>query len=374
LVRKWSYNLLLLAVVLILTVALGEALLRLVLRPGDYLAPSMVADDTLGYLIRPGSAGHDAWGFRNAAVPDSVDIVTLGDSQTYGWMAAREQSWPTGVGKLAGKAVYNISLGGFGPVHYAWLLENRALRLHPRYVIAGFYFGNDLFDAFNLVYRYPYWASLRRPGLPSDTIALDAAYVLAKPRAWLSEHSVLYRLLVRFISDNLAQVKMRYFYKRDTDVTILDDPAHGVKTGLTPATWLKALDLQDPRIMEGLRLTEAAFARMDSTCRAHGLRFTVLLIPTKECVYSPCMQPGTVANHWEILQHMLQAEGEVHDSLVAFLKERNIEYTEALPALRHEIGHAGLYAADQDGHPRSYGYQVLARCVFQKLFAPATAK
>ena len=42
-------------------------------------------DDVLGAVPSPSAmAGFDRWGFRNRKVPETVDIVAVGDSHTYG--------------------------------------------------------------------------------------------------------------------------------------------------------------------------------------------------------------------------------------------------------------------------------------------------
>jgi lysophospholipase L1-like esterase len=365
---RWQI-LLLSAIAMLASILTGEGILRLVLHPGDYLSPSLQSDEILGLVIRPNSGGHDAWGYRNSTIPDSVAIVTIGDSQTYGWSVAKENSWPALLGKRAGKQVYNLSLGGYGPVHYDWLLEHRTVSLHPQTVIAGFYFGNDLYDAYTLVYSLEYWESLRRPGIPSEEIAIEPRHLLGIQREWLSTHSVLYRLLVRFIADNFAALKMRYFYSKDADVIILEDTTRNVKTGLTPFTWFKALDLGDLRITEGLRLSETAFARMDSLCKTHEIRFVVLLIPTKESVYSPCISEGSISHHADTLTQMLDAEQQVRDSLTAFFKAHEITYLDLLPSLQAQIGRPDLYPADQDGHPRKAGCRVIAETIDREFFS-----
>ncbi|HEY2847576.1 MAG TPA: hypothetical protein VGI80_07140, partial [Pyrinomonadaceae bacterium] len=47
------------------------------------VAPT-VDDPELGFRMTPGSPGHDANGFRNDTVPERVDVVAIGDSQTWG--------------------------------------------------------------------------------------------------------------------------------------------------------------------------------------------------------------------------------------------------------------------------------------------------
>jgi hypothetical protein len=125
------------------SLAAGEGLARLLVNPVNYLEPYLFKDEVLGHKIEPNSSGHDSWGFRNKTVPKSAKIITIGDSQTYGVSAAAKHSWPATLQELRDESVYNLSLGGYGPAQYYYLLNSKALVLEPRLVIVGFYFGND---------------------------------------------------------------------------------------------------------------------------------------------------------------------------------------------------------------------------------------
>src|SRR4029077_4316852 len=48
-----------------------------------------VADPKLQLRLPPYAGGHDAKGFRNDRVPEKVDVVAIGDSQTWGVNASR---------------------------------------------------------------------------------------------------------------------------------------------------------------------------------------------------------------------------------------------------------------------------------------------
>src|SRR5713226_1276247 len=85
-----------------LSVLVGEfLLLRVFLNPADFL---YLDDPILGHRLAPYVTGHDALGFPNARVPERVDVVAVGDSQTYGWGATRENSWPQQLGRLLGQS------------------------------------------------------------------------------------------------------------------------------------------------------------------------------------------------------------------------------------------------------------------------------
>jgi hypothetical protein len=107
-----------LSAVTVICLALLEGASRLVIDPVDVLVPVLTPDSVLRWRVEPGSAGHDEWGYRNHTVPDDADIVVIGDSQSYGVGASAVDSWPSWLGRLSGRSVYNLSLGGYGPVDY----------------------------------------------------------------------------------------------------------------------------------------------------------------------------------------------------------------------------------------------------------------
>ena len=82
-----------------------------------------VRDPVLGRRLAPGAAGHDRWGFRNREVPPRGDVVTIGDSQTYGVGVPRLHSWPAQLAEITGRHVYNAALPGYSPIQYYELLR-----------------------------------------------------------------------------------------------------------------------------------------------------------------------------------------------------------------------------------------------------------
>ncbi|ETW93845.1 MAG: hypothetical protein ETSY1_37490, partial [Candidatus Entotheonella factor] len=167
--RSWIKNLLLLILSFCFSLFLAESLLRVTVAPVNYLRPKVVPDDILNHKIPPYSGGHDAWGFRNPSVPTTADIVTIGDSMTYGTLATATHSWPSRLQTYTGMAVYNLGLGAYGPAQYLYLLEHKALSLKPSLVIVGLYFGNDFYNAYEITYKYDYWRFLRNPDATDPT-------------------------------------------------------------------------------------------------------------------------------------------------------------------------------------------------------------
>ena len=143
---------------LILVGSCGVALLlcevgaRLVLDSADYLSVTTVKDDILGITVAPGSAGFDKWGFRNKTVPSAADVVTVGDSHTFGNTARMEDAWPSVLARNTHLNVYNLGLGGYGPNQYYHVLTTRGLKLRPSWVLCGLYMGDDFENAFSITY------------------------------------------------------------------------------------------------------------------------------------------------------------------------------------------------------------------------------
>jgi hypothetical protein len=130
-----------------------------------------IPDDNLISRGNPRFPGHDKNGFRNAVISNKIEIVTIGDSQTYGTSVEFEDAWPRVLGRLTSCEVYNMSLGGYGPLQYA-ILADEAIRFEPRFILVGIYFGNDFYDNWQMYRRhpnkYPIPESLLQPAIEAE--------------------------------------------------------------------------------------------------------------------------------------------------------------------------------------------------------------
>ena len=115
----------------------------------------------------------DGYGFRNSwPWPKTADIVTLGDSVVFGQGVEDEQAWPAILAHSFPKSrVINLGLIGAGPQQYLRVYETFGLKLHPKFVLVGFFMGNDFWDAetFDLWLKsgtggnYMVWRDFGRP-------------------------------------------------------------------------------------------------------------------------------------------------------------------------------------------------------------------
>jgi hypothetical protein len=341
---------------LLFCLGIAESVLRLRFDEVNYLQPELASHPVLPVVVAPGSAGHDAWGFRNRVVPERVDVLAIGDSQTYGLSATMEGSWPAWLSRLTARSVYSLALGGYGPAEYAYLLRTYAPRLEPRVAVIGLYLGNDLLDA-------------RRPASPYPVEAKPDERALGPLRTWLSRHSLLYQIAKHEIPKLAEAVRHREASLGGDALVLLESGA--VETAFHPEIRLQALDLSRPRVREGMRRTFGLLEELQDECGRLRLECLLVLIPTKESVYWEVASDVLPVAQRRRMLAVMRAESGVREELVGFLARHGMRFADALPALRAAAGRTPLYPANQDGHPLSQGYRVIADVVRSALEDPS---
>jgi len=353
-------NSLLVAASLLVSVFAAELMARVVVDPLDYLLPNLVEDDFLFYRVEGNSGSHDAWGYRNTQVPKSAEIVCIGDSMTYGISAQARDSWPRVLGRISGETVYNMSVGGYGPIQYLYLMQHEAIKLHPNTIIVGFYLGNDLIDVYNEVRFNKNW-SVYGQLAGSDSKPLLAYQprsdkFLGGVRDWLARHSVLYGLLSTTpVFDFFRERELRNGPARDRDqVMAYRDDKHNVV--FIEGT---SLDLGDPRIKSAMEITKKVLLDMRSVADKNSFRLIVALIPTKQRVYTKLLERAGDLDKYPRLADVVHQEDAVRNTLTGFLHQNHIEAIDLLPALEADAAERDPYP-HTDMHPNKEGYRVIA--------------
>jgi len=376
-IRKALINFIVLALSTALGLVVCEFGARLFLNPSDFLHLEVVPDDVLGMVPSPSAmAGFDKWGFRNRGVPETVDIVAVGDSHTYGNTAKMVESWPFVLGQLTGRSVYNMSLGGYGPNQYFYLSNTKAFTLKPRMIIWGLYMGDDFEGAYSMTYGLDHWAYLR--ALPAQKV--DPNVWEEEPfsgpswhkqiRLWLSRHSVLYQLV--FHTSLGGRIKGDVQIRNAAELypglaTSLIIPEKNISEAFRPVGILKGLDLENPSIREGMRITFELMKEMNETCRQNHVQFMVVVIPTKEMVFSEYLDHNSKIPLDDVIDDLLVNERVALQQTFTFLTDSNIPYVDPLPALKKSVSQ-GLYASSAgDMHPNKNGYRVIAEAVSEAL-------
>lgn len=383
------------AMMIFISLALTEISLQVV----DFLLPNrimsnidpIIRDPILGHRPNPRNPEHDKKGFRNASVPARVDIVALGDSQTYGTGVPRENAWPQELAKMTGLKVYNMAFGGYCPVQSLLLLEE-ALEMKPKIVVEAFYAGNDLYEAFTIVYsgndqlnnlKTTDKATLKKiqhlqqqqvitniVSTADVNIYKDAKKnFLATVKIFAYDHFKIYKLLsftknyvFMFSNDDEDQRWEQYKFISNSKYFNKAVPFEykNIRTILTPTYRLSVLNLDDLRISEGLAICLKSFQMMHDRVAREGIDFYVLFIPTKELVFSG------LANNVNSLDYakLIINEKLMWENSRRFLQQNDIKYIDTLQFLQKQL-EAGLqpYHIYDDGHPNKYGHQAIAEAV-----------
>jgi hypothetical protein len=361
-------NLTVVAGSLVIGLLLCEVGARLILHSADYLTVEVVPDPVMGGVPSASSrGGFDAWGFRNRAVPTSADIVAIGDSHTYGNTATMEDSWPLVLGRLSGRSVYNMGLGGYGPNQYFELFKTRALSLKPRTVVLGLYMGDDFENAFLITYGLEHWAYLRE--LPPEKVNFDiwqeppAPSWHKKMRVWLSRHSVLYQLIVHgpLLGRFQGDIQVDNALKVSPGLaSLLVVPEKNIREAFLPVEILRRLNQQSDSVREGMRITFKLLAEMNEICRQQRIQFLVAVIPTKETVFSKYLEHNSQLPLSDVLDRLIANERIARDKMFAFFAESDIAYVDTLPGLQQSVGNELYARLATDMHPSRNGYRVIA--------------
>jgi len=381
-------NICLLAAGFLVAVVLAEVFIRAV------LPDPVVKDPVLGFKHRSGF-GWDANGFKNSKALDKAEIVAIGDSQTEGNNASIEDSWPQVLGRLSNKIVYQMALGGYSPVQYSYLFD-KALQMNPKIIIVGFYAGNDLLEAQNIVYSNDSWADLRSKGFVEPTLdkqSSDTRLIfqsglsadsfglkLLKFRNWLRSKSKLYTFLgqsTRALREklNLAETKeerierIKKWAAENPDVAVFYSK-EGIETLLSPAYRLDAVDLEGNVLArEGWRITKMVFEMMNKKAQEQNVKLVLVFIPTKELVYDSMpdlLVLGEKAKNY--LDSYAAKELNLRQEFLDFCKRSRIACFDATGSLVEALKSGRvIYPHTTDGHPVAEGYKVIAEGIFKFL-------
>ncbi|HYW71762.1 MAG TPA: SGNH/GDSL hydrolase family protein, partial [Pyrinomonadaceae bacterium] len=329
----------------------------------------------------------DSNGFRNAAVRPQVDVVAIGDSQTWGVNVQSADAWPQQVERLTGRPIYNMSVGGYGPVQY-WRLTDKAFGLSPKVIVVGLYFGNDLYDAYALTYANDKYADLRGPGsnadLKVDTVRARSTsfwdeeknfhnsygrHSISGLSFWLREHSAIGRLLNRSgfwpgATDVDYEIDKAWAEAYPNHGTFCDAP--NIRTVFTTAYRLTALDLNEPRISEGLRISKLALGRIKEQVGGAKLKLVVLLIPTKESVYAEVMTRQGKSNG--AYAQLVTMEQQARQEIQSWCTAQQVNCVDALPDMQKAIAEQiPIYPSTTESHPNAAGYRIMARKVIDEM-------
>jgi hypothetical protein len=327
------------------------------LRP--YRNHSGAFDPVLGARGVPHDGDLDARGFRNEEVPERVDLLCIGDSNTFGFHLAASETWPHALGRRLRATVYNMSHGGYGPLQYA-ALAREAASLEPRAVVVAFYFGNDLLDAHDGA-GLAAWARMRDPAVaygagPSPIAPAPAPNLAMAAFDWLTEHSVLAAAAREAVMLRLRAAR----FLNDAHGREPGAPAHRqgrVRTLFTPALRAGALDLDRVEVRDGLRITRLALRELRDSCAPRPV--VLLLLHTKEaCYHALAAGRGEAAPG---LERLAALEAAATVAVVDAARAAGIVVVDPIAALVAALAaDHPCFAPTADGHYNARACEILA--------------
>ncbi len=281
----------------------------------------------------PGAGPHDVLGFRNAAVPVVADIVTIGDSMTYGNNAVMEENWPAWMLATLQREdvnVYNMSTGGWAAVQYLDMLEYAA-SFRPYLVVVAFYTGNDPLESLQLVNGNENWHWLKARAGIADGVSMQGlpAFSLDMPP------------------------------EEQWPVTFAD----GVATVFTPQLRLIS-NTDHPGVDAGYALMATAGRLLADKAKHLGVQLVFTIIPTKELVYADKVSAAGL-DAPEPYRALVSAEaGRVAVLAVQLQAIDGTHYVDVVkPLQRAALGSTALYPNDSNGHPLAAGYRVIGESI-----------
>ena len=357
----WAKKLLLLSVSIALCTVAGELALRAFTPfPIHNPAFNIRNHDALERIMSQTLPDIDAHGFRNPPGLDRVDLVTLGDSHTYGFNVSADAAWPRQLAAASELSVYNYGVGTYGVLHYAYLFE-KALERRPRYILVGLYPANDFADFCTLATR-PYWTDTL------DEMGLDST-ACGPPERDAQRRPVSFR--ERLIAST-AIASMLWYIKVERIRSVLPDYG-GREHEFGNHTVFVADELLEVRAQkmdpDAAWMTEAkgaafqTFTNMSKRASALGIAFGVLIIPSRERVLSEFVDARGA--HEERLREVARMENELVQTFRAFFEEIGVPNVDAFPEVRDAFedswaGSDALYPF-WDAHPLEPGYAAYAR-------------
>ena len=326
---------------------LSEGGLRMMTQYPVNLQSNMIPHPELGYVLDPQMEDVDLNGFRNAAVPEVVDIVTIGDSHTQGFNVTSQQSWPGQLALQLNQNVYNMGVGGYGPLQYKTLVSN-ALAMKPKHIVLGLYLGNDLSDV------------VRGIGQRHTHDAIDNVF----------RHSIKYHTAVGSMATMLIK-KSAIGRPAGFIVSHPQNPTHIAANRIESLA--KSLDLTDVKISAALEQTAEILAAANQQCAQQGTSFTVMLIPTRESVYFE-NQKNRNPELSGTLALVANRELEARTWLASVMTNQQVDFVDILPAMAAALdAKPTVYPSYDEGHPLADGYATYAASVSQKLSQNSTA-
>jgi len=362
--KRWFVNVGLVVATIVLSLVLMELALGAMGLGVPYLSgPGRLYDDKLLYRLPAHYAdGIDALGFRNDRVDEHYDVVILGDSHTYGYNAANNQTWPARLHAVTGLTAYNFGLGGYGVAQYRMLAELGVDKFSPRLLVVTVFLGNDLADTCYIANRLPHWRDeyvrngFAQPGCgdrfdPGWSLRRQAVSRWQSFSGWL-RGTRLGSMLMQHAWLPLRDEFGFRFGMKTADRLYLDTP--DIRTVI--ASHYAHGDVDSAA---GLRIAEKLLLQIKVLVEQHGAKLALFIVPSKPSALLEYVEGRNITVP-PAVRSDVEAERRYEGELIGFADRHDIPWANARSALMNAVvsSDGPLYPSDADDHPTARGYQV----------------
>ena len=406
---------LLYGILLGLCLLIAEATIRIVekLSPriayelaSPYSNRALVTDPVLGFRISPFFPEVDSRGYRNNREYSNPDVLAIGDSMTYGYTVSFDKSWPRQLEQMESWDVYNAGVGDYGPCEHLGVYRELEF-LNPRVVVLGIFIGNDLSDAYTSIYLENRCTDLKSddPEVLEQLAKANSESSLRNQALGLGMDDVPWPflqglpdkgLMVQYGKDRIALYRLtRAVYHRISDFSWqrfgdgIEDESAFEKSLRKPGAFayeatpelrtvfrnpeidMLAVNQNDPRIAEGMRITQQVISsirdQIDALQAEPKTEFVVALIPSKSLIYNQVVIRDPSVWPDNFLQQ-IEMDKQVMAGLTEFLVAEGIAFVNTTPKIEDIINaNQNPFYLSTNEHTNAKGYRAMAEAIAQYL-------
>lgn len=370
---------LLIGSIIISIVILEVALRTFTIFPIHAFNANRVNDNKLGYKLSPSFKESDRNGFRNSNTLIEADIVTIGDSHTYGVNVSNNDCWPQQLAQMTNSKVYNFGIPGYGCLHYYSLLDE-AIQLKPKHIILGLYVYNDISGVCTLINQVDYWNKwVRKQNLDITDCLLNNQLNVSSVNGVTGNdlcYNIIYCIKSAFLGTAIGSA---IAYIIENILIINPDPSSTlIVNEINNNTLFKynkisnhknKTNISNKNILLGLNISKIVFKELRRKSDINNVKFSVAFIPSKENVYYKYL----LDLGYELPQdyhQLVDNERYLVNEFSKLLNQIDVMYINVLPHLENELTTNGnIYQNNYDGHPTKFGYYIYAKSIFENIIA-----
>jgi hypothetical protein len=143
----------------------------------------------------------------------------------------------------------------------------------------------------------------------------------------------------------------------------LDTP--DLKTILLQGWRSRAMDDSDVRVALGIKLLKSSVVLMKETTERLGVDLLIVLLPTKESVYSPMLEDVDEPEARQLVELVREREARISSQVKEHLTRNEIAYVDLLSVLRE--AEAQPFFGSRDAHLNRHGHEVVAGALANRL-------